>query len=548
MTRPPRPRLPRRSARFRRGWLILLTLLTVLATTGGLWRRASADSADPAESLQFKIRGFAVEDNTVLDEAALMAVLRPFTGEEKRAEDVEAAREALERRYHREGYPTVLVNIPEQTVEDGVVRLQVIESRIRRVRVNGNHYFRRSRILGDLPSFRTGEILYIPRIQQELNRLNRNPDIQVTPVLDPGRELGTIDVTLQVEDRLPLHGSLEVNNRSTQSTSDLRFNGQIRYDNLWQRAHSVSLQYQTSPLELDEVQVVAASYVMPAFWNPEQFLALYGIWSDSAAAFGEGFSVIGSGFLAGLRWVAPLPPGERYSHSLTVGVDYKDFDENIDFADEEDDLATPIRYLPLSFAYNGTLFDRRGATRWSAGLNMVFRGLVSDPEDFAVKRFRSRGNYLYMSLGLERDLALPGGFEMAVKMDGQVADQPLIANEQYAAGGMKSVRGYYESMEMGDNALHATIELAAPELYLPSAANRFVRYRPYLFYDIAALGILEPLPGQKSDTTLHGCGLGVKGNVTEHFTYQIDVATALRDAGEVQSGDVRLHFQVAYAF
>ena len=53
-------------------------------------------------------------------------------------------------------------------------------------------------------------------------RLNRNPDFKVSPVLSPAREIGLVDVELKVKDEFPLHGSLEVNNRGTHETSELR--------------------------------------------------------------------------------------------------------------------------------------------------------------------------------------------------------------------------------------------------------------------------------------------------------------------------------------
>ena len=46
---------------------------------------------------------------------------------------------ALERAYQSRGYQTVQVEIPEQTGAGGVIRLQIVEARIERLRVNA-HY------------------------------------------------------------------------------------------------------------------------------------------------------------------------------------------------------------------------------------------------------------------------------------------------------------------------------------------------------------------------------------------------------------------------
>lgn len=503
-----------------------------------------ARAEDP---VSFEIRQYELLGNTLFTDQELQTRLRGFTGTQMNANDVEEARTALESFHHEKGYPTVLVNIPEQTVEDGLVYLQVIESKIRRVKVTGNRYFTMDNILSDLPSFAPGEVLYIPRVQMELGSVNRNRDLEVTPVLIPGKKLGTINVELKVKDHLPLHGHVELNNRSGHETEDLRLNVSIGYDNLWQREHSVSLQYQTAPQETSEVEVFALSYVWPAPWNDQHVLAVYGIQSDSETATGEGFEVVGKGTIFGARWVVPLPPNGDYAHNVTVGIDYKDFDEELGTGTGEP-LYTPITYLPLSFSYSASLPDRWGATQFSGGLNMALRGLVTDQREFEIKRYQATGNYLLATLGVERMQALPWKLRLFTKVDGQVASQPLISNEQYYAGGMQSVRGYKESEEAGDDAIHGTVELHAPDLgALLGWEDRF-NCRPFLFYDVAAMSIQDPLPEEDGSSLLEGIGGGLRGTFLDAWEFEVAWAMALEDTGRIGEGDMRTHFKIRYVF
>src|SRR5208337_3488849 len=105
-----------------------------------------------------------------LTEKIIRDTLEDYKGANKTSADVEKARSALEKVYHDKGYPAVLVNIPEQTVEGGKVRLQVIESRIGKVRVTGNRYFTGEMILRQLPSLAPGKILYVPMVQKDLEQ------------------------------------------------------------------------------------------------------------------------------------------------------------------------------------------------------------------------------------------------------------------------------------------------------------------------------------------------------------------------------------------
>jgi hemolysin activation/secretion protein len=484
----------------------------------------------------------------------LADILEEFEGNGKSIKDVEAARTKLEKIYHDLGYPTVLVNVPDQTLENGVVVLEVIEGKVRRIRVTGNRYFTMADIIKDLPTLKPGVIIYLPRLQEELMVVNTHPDMKVEPVLMPGKDFGTVDVELKVEDKMPLHGSMELNNRGSNDTTDLRLNGMLRYDNLWQKGHSASGQFQTSPEDTNEVQVLSASYVMPTPWQDEHRLAFFSIWSDSQTAFGEGFQTIGSGFIAGVRYVIPLTPYAMYTHNFTAGLDYKDFDETVGFTGDED-LTTPMQYWPVSFSYSGSLPDEGGVTVFSAALNMSLRELGTDPEQFAIKRYQSRGGYLYGTFGVERRQKLPWQTALYCKVDGQVANEPLISNEQYVAGGMESVRGFKEASEAGDNAVHFLSEFSAPDLLKVGEGKAFYNLEPFIFYDFASLMLKSPLEGQDASFNLSGTGVGIRGMIAEHYSFEADFAVALTSSSAVTSGeptvsagDQEIYFKVKYTF
>jgi hemolysin activation/secretion protein len=496
----------------------------------------------------FPIRRFVISGNTVFSLDTLRKQTDDLRGLARASADGEKARDRLEKFYHDYGYPTSLVNIPEQSVEGGFVYLQVIEGRVGSATVTGNRWVADQTIRQQVPSLTAGEIVHIPTIKKELMAANSSPDLRVTPAMAPGKETGKMDVELKVEDRLPLHGSLEVNNRNSINTTDLRLNATLRYDDLWGLGHSISFQYQTSPQKTSEVQVFAGSYTVPAPWNRADRLVLYGVLSDSETGFGEGFKTLGNGSIIGLRYQKPLVPYGAYNHNLTLGFDYKDFRE-------AQSLSTEITYLPFSVAYSASLADSTGVTQFNAALNFVFRGLVTDREEFFAKggnRADVKGNYVCLTPGIERNQRLPAGMGLRIRLDGQLSDQPLISNEQYAAGGMENVRGYYESEASGDNALHISAELAAPDLAKKAGLGEKSQFIPYLFYEYAAVQVKQPSPGQTADFYLQGTGAGARGTVLGFLDYQVDGAFALHDAGSspasTRKGDSRVMFKVKGEF
>jgi hemolysin activation/secretion protein len=510
----------------------------------------ASTAAGAAKEETFEIAGFLVEGYTVFPRQKMLDVVARFVGRDKTAADVEKARDALEKYYHEEGYPTALVNIPEQSIGNGFIRLQVIESTIGKVTVSGNRYFTTDKILADLPSFRRGEMLYLPTIQKEITAINRNPDLKVRPGITPSREVGVIDVDLKVEDQSPLHGSVEVNNKASVDTTELRLAGSLRYDNLWQREHSISLQYDTSPMDTSQVQVFSGSYTLPLPWDRQQKFVVYGVDSLSSTPSKE-FNVAGKGIIIGARYVTPLPAVDDYSHTLSFGVDYKDFLENLEFAQSSQsssNTATPVHYFPFSLAYSSALPDAGGLTQFSLGVNFSFRGVIAEQSEFTEKRFKGQSNYIYTTLGVERTQRLPAGFGLYVKLDGQLTDAPLISNEQFIAGGMESVRGYHESEVAADNGVHGTVELIAPDLAPRLGLGERAVVTPYLFYDFAETEVLNPLAGQNRNFMLQGTGIGVRGNLFRSLEFQTDAGFALENTGTTSRGDNRVNFKVKYQF
>lgn len=531
---------------------ISLALCCLIASaTGALALEPEADPA-PSESLPraggqqeqtFTIKRFLIEGSTLFSEQELQRQVMPFTGRHKTAADVEGARDALERFFHDQGYPTVMVNIPEQAVQNKVLRLDVIENRVGNVVVQGNRWFSTDKIMRELPSIAPGQVINLPALQRETNRINRNPDFKLIPEMQPGKTPETVDLALKVTDQIPLHGSLELNNRSSWDTTPLRLNAGLRYDNLWQRDHSLSIQYQVSPQELSDVEVFSGTYSLPAPWDPDDKVVVYGVRSNTDTTSVAGFNNLGKGIIVGTRVIMPLAPLGAFNHTGSLGFDYKDFEETSGLLGSGGEKS-PISYLPFSAAYSASLPDAGGVTSFNAALNLSFRGAVADPAQFEEKRFRTRGNYLSLTASLERNQRLPAGFSLLARLDGQITDQPLIANEQYSAGGAESVRGFHESEVSGDNALHGVFELAGPDLIDKGGW----RITPYAFYDGAGLWVKSPLEGQEPLVGLQGTGCGLRGVLFGNLEFQTDLGFALMSTDRTRSGNSYLHFKAKWVF
>ena len=503
---------------------------------------------DDKETNYFDILEFQVEGNTKLTKMQVEAAVYPQMGEKKTIADVEKARESLEKAYHEAGYLTVLVDIPEQDVDKKIVKLNVTEGKVGTLRVRDSKYYTLGRIKELSPSVAEGEVPHFPTVQKDIARLNRTSDKRVTPVMRAGKAFGTVDVDLKVEDNLPLHASLELNDRYTQDTSRLRLSGMIRYDNLWQREHSLSLNFQTSPQNTSEVQVFSANYLM-RFDESDLMLAMYGVKSNSSVAAIGGINILGKSTILGARLIKPLPGLDNFYHSISLGLDYKDIKQTVEFGQTYN---TPVTYMPLSAVYSGTWQDPSGITQLGTGVTFGFRGLVADDAEFKAKRWNTVTNtyakpdFFVVKADLSRTQALPYGLQGYAKVDGQFSGDLLVPNEQYLAGGTDTVRGYLESQAAGDKAVHSTLELRSPQLFKNIAWLQ--DFKVVGFYDIAQLTVIDPSAGQTGKIVLSGAGIGMRMKAWNRINFNLDVATPLKDYGVTKQGDIASHMRIWYEF
>jgi hemolysin activation/secretion protein len=527
-------------------FLVSLLVASLFASQPLLANDATTTPA-PAAAGRFDIFEFVVDGNTVLPTGAIEKAVYPHLGPQRRIEDVEKAREALEKTYHDAGYLTVLVDIPEQKVNEGVVTLRVAEGSVERLRVSGSRYFSLGDIRAGTPALAVGSVPQFTEVQQELAQLSRSPDRRITPLLRAGKLPGKVEVELQVEDQLPLHGSLELNTKQSQDTKRGRLEGSLRYDNLWQRQHSLALNYITAPADRSQVEVVIANYTLPVDRQSGATLALYAVRSNSNVPTVLGSSVVGKGTTLGARYVLPLPGGGDWFHTLSAGLDYKDFKEDSLL----DGSSRPIRYFPAALQYNATVPDSDGQWQFGAGVTLGLRGLADKTIDcdgvqkdqFECKRAGARANFAIFRADLTRQQNLGAGWSLLAHGDVQLTAQPLISNEQLAAGGVDSVRGYYDAERTGDIGLRGRLEIQTP-----SFGGDAMQINALAFVDYAELSLKEALPGQKDRFTLAGSGLGLKLKAGRHWNAHVYAARALEDGDQTKKGDLRIDARLAYEF
>jgi hemolysin activation/secretion protein len=517
-----------------------------LAVMAGAGARAAAAQQTPAAVPQtITINEYTVKGNHLLPELDVDTAVYPYLGPGQTVQSVDAARAALQKAYADRGYETVAVEIPPQHVVGGVVVLQVVEEPVGRLHVIGSRYFSLNKIKAQAPSLAPGQVPNFKRIKHDIIALNTWQDRQVIPTLQAGVQPQTVDVNLNVKDTLPLHATLSLDNRYSSDTTPLRLDASVSYDNLWQRGDTINLAFQVAPERPADALVFSGSYLARIPDVDWMTLLFYALTSNSKVSTVGSTNVVGRGQVVGVRALVTLPGGSGFFDTLSAGIDYKHFDQAVTLGTGS--LISPITYYPITATYSASWQGDTGTTELDIGPTFNIRGFGSDPQTFDNKRYNGESNFIYLHADLSRQQDLPRGFQVYVKAQGQLSDEPLVNSEQFSLGGQDTVRGYLESEVLGDDAITGSVEVRTPSLaqYISPDVND---WRFFLFGEGGEAKILDPLSQQQAIFSVASTGIGTRVQLINHLNGSVDVALPLLTSINTRADQPRVEFRVWVQF
>ena len=504
---------------------------------------------------RFFIQAFDVSGVTRLTTDEVERLVYPHSGPGRTKDDVEAARKALQDAYAAKGYGAVIVDVPTQDLDSfaaGIVRIAVAEAPVGELRVVGSRHHSLWVAREAVPALVEGEPINLKALQTQVSAANKFPDRTLDPQFKPGKVQGEIDIDLKVTDHLPLHASVELDNDASPSTTPLRLSASARYTNLFQTGQSASFTYVVAPENPKDTTVFAGSYTVPILNTPFT-LSISGYDSNSDVSALGGSEVLGRGFQVGFRVLYRLP-SPTISQSLSFGADFKDFKQNVLVSKVQASTA-PITYIPLEFQYalagatEHTSFDFSLAT--TLGLRAL-RHVVCVPQSvgpcqlsdaFQNRQLDSYENFVRGNMTADFSYAFTNDMIAAFKLTGQLADSHLVTNEQYAAGGVQTVRGYYSSEAVGDLGISPSVELRSPSL-AALFGHWLTEARLYTFFDSAFIHVYDTQPGQHADFELMGVGGGLRIRLFSRFSGDVLGAVPLTQGPSTTRFHPRVNFQV----
>jgi hemolysin activation/secretion protein len=151
----------------------------------------------------FEARGFRIVGSTVFSDLELAEAVAPFLDQVLYAESMPALTDTLTRLYIDAGYISSGAIIPDQTVEEGILEIHIIEGVVGSLEITKSGRLRRQWIEPRMRAGLTGP-LQLSKLDESLRLLQSDPRVaRVDAVLIPSSTLGESLVRLEIEEANP---------------------------------------------------------------------------------------------------------------------------------------------------------------------------------------------------------------------------------------------------------------------------------------------------------------------------------------------------------
>lgn len=507
----------------------------------------------PSSPTRVLISTIRVVGNTALADYDLETVTNKYEGRELTPEDMEALRLELTMLYVDRGYVTSGAIIPDQTITEETLTVQIIEGTLSSITVEGNRHLWSSYVRDRIELGVTRPV-NVMSLQERLQFLQRDPHIeQLHAELKPEVELGRSTLAVRVKEGRILHAGAEFNNFNAPAVGAEQGIGTVEAANVTGAGDSLMVQYGRST----GVELFNARYAVPLNRYDTTFSAQYRRFSLSvqAAPFDE-LDIENKAEIISLSLRQPVYRSLEDEFAVSLIGEYESNDSTL--------LGQPFEFVPgatggefkvsaLRFAQEYTRRTTEQVvavfSRFSVGIGALgATGRSAVPQSATGQFFSWLGQAQWV-----RQLPLLRA-HLVARTTMQFSNAHLFPLEQLAVGGRYSVRGYREFTFVRDNGFLATLEFRVP-VYSTAAGVDRVYLVP--FADVGRSWNSDVpdellLPGTTSNTAdrtlLASVGIGLIASITKQSRFEVYWGHQLNHLrlgrGNLQDHGVHLQFVV----
>jgi hemolysin activation/secretion protein len=473
----------------------------------------------------FVLRGIKLEGNTVLGQAAIDKIVAPHIGKPASIASLDEIRRALTLLYVNRGYINSGVVIPDQNVTQGVITFRAVEGKVTEVDISGTRHFKPEYLRSRLERGLTTPF-EIADLQREQQILLEDPLVtRLNLELRPGLVPGEAKLHAEVAEGSPYSITAQIANNQSPTVGEIR--GQVAgaVANLWGVGDILAAQYGRS----SGINDGAVAYSLPLASDDTRLSLRYDINGTVVVTPALSSLDITSNYDSIALGIS-RPFYRTAQSALTLGASL-----------ERREAQTFLLGTPFSF----TAGSSNGKT--NVTVVRIYQDWLERDAEHALA-LRSTFSVGVHALGATVTAMPPTGeffawlgqaqyvrrvykdWEAVVRSDLQLANGPLFPIEQFALGGIDSVRGYRQYLTVSDDAFFASGELRIPiaSLRLPHLADNEEAGKLSIvpFYDYGRgwdVGRPTPYPADIS-----GVGAGLRWDVGSGILAELYYAKPLR--------------------
>ena len=389
------------------------------------------------------IRAVGVTNSKILSDTEIQSITDSVIGKFVSFEDLEKLVQDFNYAYATKGYVTARAFLPPQTIQDGVVKINLVEGLVGEVSVDNNKWTSENYIKKRI-SAQKGDIFQIVELEQDILKFNKyNNGIKLKANLVKGEQIGTTDIKLQADETFPFHITALMDNAGRKTIGELRGGLMAQADSLFKQRDRLTIGSYASRHSVTPF----ADYNIPVNKYDGRVGFLF---SSSYAQIGEGpykiFDIESRSYNYSLYYTHPLIRKPNFELNGYVGANYKQASTAFGgYTINTDKIAS------IEAALNARLDTKKGIWYLNQGVYQAFPLFDKD-----LKYFKYTGSLIRL-----HDF----GHGIVGQLRGmyQFSPQDVIPYiDQFQAGGLATIRGYSEGLLIGRSGYIISTELMFP--------------------------------------------------------------------------------------
>ncbi|WP_158905915.1 ShlB/FhaC/HecB family hemolysin secretion/activation protein [Burkholderia sp. L27(2015)] len=482
----------------------------------GLHIQQPPSSALPA-SIAIRIEHIEIVGNSKIDAPTLHALVTDAEGRDLNLTQIGELAARITAYYRAHGFPLARAIIPAQTMQAGVVRIEVIEARYGKITLNNRSRVSDRLLQATLDKLYSGEVVS----QDELNRclllLADIPGLAIDATMKTGGQAGTSDLQVNARSTPMATGSVTVDNGGDAYTGRTRVGANANVFDLLHQGDVLSVNGLTAGNGLTYGRL---SYDALLNGNGTRLGGAYSTLDYRLKGALSALDATGSAQVASLWLKQPLIRSLGLNLYGQLEYDHLQLNDNIQAVGIQND-----RHLDnLTGSVSGNVRDGMLAgavTAWNVGWTYGHVGF-NDAATQAIDAVttHTQGDFSKLGVNLVRFQSLGDYDALYFNLNGQWASGNLDASQQLVVGGPNSVRAYDNGIISGDVGYTLTSE------YRHTLAQSWHgQWQAIAFFDAAHLEVNRATFSTGANTAnLAGAGIGLNWSGPDQLAASFSLA------------------------